>query len=100
MGDLEDGWNDWKRLLIDTQRGSLAQHGLDNEGGQRKRGGGRQRRGEGTEGSRVQKIFTLTMIRMRQTTRKSQTQVEALGSGSVWPGFSPSAQQLILSQPV
>lgn len=40
MGDLEDGWNDWKRLLIDTQRGSLAQHGLDNEGGQRKRGGG------------------------------------------------------------
>lgn len=44
MGDLEDGWNDWKRLLIDTQRGSLAQHGLDNEGGQRKRG-----RGRGTE---------------------------------------------------
>ena len=30
MGDLEDGWNDWKRLLIE-KRGSLAQHGLDND---------------------------------------------------------------------
>lgn len=55
MGDLEDGWNDWKRLLIEKRRGSLAQHGLDNDRAQRgggggsggREGGGGQRREEG-----------------------------------------------------
>lgn len=93
MGDVEDGWNDWKRLLIEKREGEPSS--IDNE---------RQKKvGRGEEGERrlkdlrVQKDFH---IKNEGRTRhvKSQTQVEA--RGSTWPGFSPSTQQLILSQPV
>lgn len=95
MGDLEDGWNDWKRLLIEKERGSLAQHGLHNERRQRGGGGeresGRQREREcvrerqretqrererDRESKRLKsakKIFTLrTTKRTRQTTCEKQ----------------------------
>lgn len=53
------------------------------EGGE---GSGGERRGQGAkiEGFRVQKIFTLTMRNERDRLHvKSQTQVEALGSGGL-----------------
>lgn len=60
MGDLEDGWNDLKRLLIEKKekkRGSLAGHGLRNDSEkERKTERGRDGRGEEVD-SECKKVF-------------------------------------------